>query len=1337
MVKRMEQSSAARQAALLFAAGGAIAFGVAAAMPAVGNRAMTVLAGFAAVAVAILLLVLPWQRWSPRLLQAFVVASGFLVIGGTYIYGMATAFTFSGLFVLVFVWLGLAAQPLTAVALAPLTALAFVLPLYVRGNMIAQEASAAVVMVAVCVLIAEIISRAVRGREEKEAQLAEAQRIAAMGSWDWNIRTDRVTWSDELFRLFGHEPQSFGPTFERFIGTVHPEDRERVKGILKRTIADIEPISFEFRVVYPDGEERVCYAQGKVYADSEGKAYRAAGAIQDISARKAMEDEVAQRDQLEEAQRIARVGSWEWDVRTGQVTYSDELFRIYGVERGAFAPTFEGFIEMVHPDDREAVEDTIRRSVEDHQPFRYESRALCPDGAVRTFDTHGQVFSDDDGVVYRTAGTVQDVTERKAAEELIARHRDQLAEAQRIARLGSWDWDIPTGQITWSDERFRIQGYEPQSFDPSFDRAIEMIHPADRERIKAVLARAKQDLKPFHYESRIVRPDGDVRVCDTNGQVFADAAGVAQRMAGTVQDITQRKAAEEALARQRDQLEEAQRIARVGSWEWDPATNRIRWSDQHFRIYGHEPQSFEPDLDRTIEMIHPEDREGVRVVLMRAKKDLQPFSYEFRIVRPDGVVRICEAHGRVISDDQGVVCRMAGTSQDISERKAIEEQLVQARDRALRGLHLAATLESTEDGILVVDLSGRVRTANRRFAEMWEIPEEMLGAENGASLSLLPYITSKLKTAEPLIARMEAVFASKDETFDTLELKDDRVFELFSRPQMIDGRLVGRVWSYRDVTEKKEAEAALTAAKEAAEEASVAKGTFLANMSHELRTPLNSVIGFANVLLKNKAGNLQDNDIRYLERIQANGQHLLNLINDVLDISKIEVGKMEPEIERFSLSELVDETIGGLRGAVRNDEVELRAIIPDGMAKIATDPGKLKQILINLVGNAIKFTEQGEVVVEVYADPATNRPDRIEVRDTGTGIPDDRLTAIFDAFEQAETGTGRRFGGTGLGLTIAGSLCELLGFELEVESELGVGSTFRILLPRARTGAVAPEPELEPELGTELGATPAPADPGIPDARKANGKKPDNGKSPLHGQLVLVIDDDTDSRILLTHHLEESGARTISASTGEHGIRMAREFRPDLITLDLLLPGMTGWEILRALKTDLELRDIPVVVVSMVADENRSAVVGAAEVIEKPIDRAELIAALRRTLGLVPRRILIVDDKLDSRDLLTNYLSDEGAEIRTAQDGLEALDLLDGYTPDIVLLDLLMPNLDGIELIKKLNEREAYRSIPIVVVTAKDLTREEADMLSHSTLAVLRKGAQLEGGLRAALDGIL
>jgi PAS domain S-box-containing protein len=527
-----------------------------------------------------------------------------------------------------------------------------------------------------------------------------------------------------------------------------------------------------------------------------------------------------------------------------------------------------------------------------------------------------------------------------------------------------------------------------------------------------------------------------------------------------------------------------------------------------------------------------------------------------------------------------------------------------------------------------------------------------------------------------------------------------------------DGRPRRMFGHVQDVTERKHTELELVRAKEEAEAANRAKSGFLSSMSHELRTPLNSVIGFAGVLRKNRSGNLTESDLRYLERIHANGRHLLGLINDVLDLSKIEAGKMEIERLPVSVAALVAETLDELAGAVGGKRVELRHEFTEETAPLETDPGKLKQVLINLMGNAIKFTDEGSVTIAVTADPRTGRPRRLEVRDTGVGIPPERLSEIFRAFEQGENGIGRRYGGTGLGLTISRSLCELMGYRLEVSSEPGVGSTFAVVF----------------QSDAPADASPRPPEAQVPPQRHSPSAHAPHDGAP-GDRLVLVIDDEADARTLLTHHLEDLGCRTVSASTGPQGLAMAREFRPDLITLDLLLPGTNGWEILRLLKADADLRDIPVVIVSVIAKENRGTLLGAVDLLEKPIEREELRMVLDRHLGHGAGRVLVLDGDPESRLRLTGALRDEGVEARAAASCDEALRLLGTSVADLLVVDLQGGGPEIFQLLHHLRNASEHRHLGVVAVTSRALSRRERRRLTQLALAVLPRDESLEAAL--------
>jgi len=513
----------------------------------------------------------------------------------------------------------------------------------------------------------------------------------------------------------------------------------------------------------------------------------------------------------------------------------------------------------------------------------------------------------------------------------------------------------------------------------------------------------------------------------------------------------------------------------------------------------------------------------------------------------------------------------------------------------------------------------------------------------------------------------------------------------------------------------------LQVAKEVADAANVSKSEILANMSHELRTPLNSVIGFSSILLKNKAGNLRESDLRHLERVQENGKHLLNLINSILDLSKVEAGKVEVELATVNVIDLINETIAQLGGQVLGRSVKLLADLPSSAAYLQSDSQKLKQVIINLVANALKFTEQGSVTVRLRTDCVTQQPIAIDIIDTGIGIPQDKLQRVFEAFQQADNSTARKYGGTGLGLAISRSLCELMGYCIDVTSQVGRGSQFTInLLPK---GAAAPAQPETPVCAARLPSK-------LPEGLEV--------PSEMKGRKVLVIDDDMEARLLLLHHLQEAGCTTFSTGTGKEGLRLAREHRPDVITLDYHMPRMNGWAVLRELKADCELNSIPVVIVSMSAEENRSALLGAVDFLTKPVERDELLRVLSRSVNPTRACALVIDDDADTRRLISTVLEEENCQVTTAANGQEALEKMQHIQPDIIIVDLMMPVMDGVTFLEKIQPLRRNRDVPLtVVVTARDLSFPETSYVERNASAILHKGAGLTEKIRSMASTVV
>jgi len=489
------------------------------------------------------------------------------------------------------------------------------------------------------------------------------------------------------------------------------------------------------------------------------------------------------------------------------------------------------------------------------------------------------------------------------------------------------------------------------------------------------------------------------------------------------------------------------------------------------------------------------------------------------------------------------------------------------------------------------------------------------------------------------------------------------------------------------------------------EEASRHKSEFLANMSHELRTPLNAIIGFTRLVMRRTRDILPAKQYENMEKILISSDHLLQLINGILDLSKIEAGRMEVRPGVVNLAELVDGCLRTVEPLVKSDRLHLEKHIPDQLPALFTDGEKLKQILLNLLGNAIKFTEAGTIVVAVHDQGGTVT---IDVSDTGIGIPEEALELIFEEFRQADSSSTRRYGGSGLGLSISRHFARLLGGEVTVRSQVGVGSTFTVTIP------------------SHLRIAPA-----------LTGRDRTGDKQPANGKLVLAIDDDPDVIYLLRENLAEAGYRVVGALSGKDGLQKAKELTPYAITLDIMMPGMNGWEVLHQLKADAATRDIPVLVVSIVDNREMGYHLGASDYLLKPLDRDAVLSALGR-VQRARGTLLVVDDDPMVADLVRQLLEGEPYEVVSVSDGEQALAALEREAPSVMLLDLLMPNMDGFELLKRLRTNPSWRDIPVIVLTAKHLETTEREALQRSVRRVIEKLGldrdELVRELRCALE---
>jgi adenylate cyclase len=655
-----------------------------------------------------------------------------------------------------------------------------------------------------------------------------------------------------------------------------------------------------------------------------------------------------------------------------------------------------------------------------------------------------------------------------------------------------------------------------------------------------------------------------------------------------------------------------------------------------------------------------------------------------------------EVVGRERRDEIGVMVKAV----DVFRRNIIERHLMQQT--------LKEAIEAISEGFSLYDAEDRLVTCNTRYKDMFSYGDEMIAP--GTPFATIARNSIDKGLIEDAAADGETwlnwrIAQHRNPSAPHLQHRSDGRWIRVSERRTLDG---GVVATYTDITELKQREAELAdlvhqleIARDAANEASRTKSSFLANMSHELRTPLNAIIGVTEMLQEDAREFKRDDEIEPLDRVQRAARHLLALINDILDLSKIEAGKMELVLERFPVSAMIEDVAHTVEPIARKNDNQIVVHCPATIGSIYADQMRVRQALMNLISNASKFTSKGTVTVS-----ATRRgngtDERIEfvVEDTGIGMTPEQVSKLFQEFSQADSSTTRKYGGTGLGLAISRRFCQMMGGDIAVESELNHGSRFSITLP-ARVGD-ADAPTRSPDAPPRLVGPPQEA------------------------PLILVVDDDRTVREVIGRYLERAGFACAEAAGGRDALRLARELKPAAITLDIAMPDVDGWTVLAAMKGDAALAGIPVVLVTIVDDKNRGFSLGASEYLIKPIDRDKLLSALRRLSASATGRVLVVDDDATTRSSLRTALAQAGWQVAEADNGQAALLHLKEATPSVILLDLMMPEMDGFEFLDVVRRHDPWRDIPVIVITARDIGAQERDRLHGRVESIIQKAGTVD-----------
>jgi PAS domain S-box-containing protein len=1051
---------------------------------------------------------------------------------------------------------------------------------------------------------------ALRDSEERYRRIIET---ANEGIWSLDAENITTFVNQNMAEMLGYtEQEMLGKPLFAFMD--EEWQKQATRKVEHRRQGIIEQHDFKFRC--KNGIALWAILNTRPLFDKTGQYAGAFAMVTDITERKLMEEALRDSEErFELAMRGASDGLWDWNLETNQVYYSPRWKQMLGYAEHEISNHFDEWNKRIHPDDLAQSLETVNRYLKKEIPaLENHHRLQHKDGHYIWVLGRGIAIWNEQGEPIRMVGTNVDMTALKQVEE-------ELRQQQALLRLVI---ESAPQFVFWKDTHCRYLGCNQKAAQAAgFSQPEQIIGKTDFElpwaAEKSALFQAEDrrvmesNTPEYHTIDNIVLADGKQFWVDTNKIPLHDASGTVIGILGMVEDITERKQAEEQLQESEARLAETQRIANFGNWKWNIKSGVVEWSEEVFKHFGLSYVStHQVSMETFVNAVHPDDRGYVQQHIEQTLYQKQPYQVEFRIVCPDGTVRHLQSFGEALYDTEGKPTHMLGTSQDMTERRQAELDLQQSKvalEQANLDLNqLKTTLDLTLDAIFIHG------DEDIRFFYVNQGAVNSLGYTEEELLQMTPLDISpeyEVERLNELVAPLRQG-CQPSVVFQTVHRHKNATLipvEIFLQYISVEGQKNRFVAVARDITERKQAEVKLQQAKEAAEVANRAKSTFLANMSHELRTPLNAILGYTQIFQRDKTFNASQQE--GIAIIHRNGEYLLTLINDILELSKIEAGKLELYPADFRLDEFLTGIVELFRMRAEQKSICFNyQPLTDLPRVVHADEKRLRQILINFLSNAVKFTQQGEVTLKVAVVEQEKRGERkgereegpipnsqfpitkirFQVEDTGIGIASEEQDKIFLPFQQVGDVI-HKAAGTGLGLSITKKLVYLMGGDIHLESVPEQGSSFWIELEVPAVEATLPKPTEKPNIiGFE----------GI--ARK-----------------ILVVDDECDNSLVLIKLLKPLGFNVREVCNGLEAVEVARHWQPEIILMDLIMPEIDGFEATRRIKQLSALKTVIIVAVSASVFkyyQQKSLEAGCDDFIAKPIHIETLLECLQKHLNL-------------------------------------------------------------------------------------------------------------------------
>ena len=987
-----------------------------------------------------------------------------------------------------------------------------------------------------------------------EMRLNEAQELSKTGSFEYNMETHEIFWSHGMYLIFELD-HKVNVSWELFNQHLYPEDRIKIEELNKNLVLGSDPWSYTFRLISATGKLKHIEVFNKFSNSALTGAVTIVGSYVDITERMEIEEKLRLNDaRLNEAQELAKIGNFELDLSTNEVFYSKSAYQIYEWDEMDPMPDALKFEEMIHPGDRDYFVELWKLLPERKETFDAYFRIITKSGKLKHIHTINKLGRNSNGELNRIVGIVLDVTERKLADALILKNEQRLVEAQQLSKTGSFELNWMTGVLTWSLGMYAIWELD-EAIVPSIDLFYSYVHPDDLPSLKEHEKSIHLEMDPWFHKYRIITPSGKIKHVDTFLKIVKSLSDDSILIVGSCIDVTAAKESEEKLKLNEARLLEAQELSKSGSWEVTLSPElHIDWSPGTYAIWDMEQGVDIPTQENFFTHVHKDDQEKVRSVFKSLIETGAPAEVQFRVTTWANRSKVFYSKGKAIKDENGKVVKIFGTNTDVTERQNAEEKIKFSENSLLQAQRIAKL------GSFYFDIVDKTFDWAEGVYYIWE--RDPSSTEPNFE-EVVETVHAEDKTNFIDVFEMTATSGHKQMLEFRIQVGQKKVKFIEARLRVSDydngtaRKIFGTVV---DITERKTVEQELIKSRKIAEESSKAKELFLANISHELRTPLNGILGMSRLLKKSSLSSVQRN---YTDVLHQTAENLLVIISEILDFTRIEEGKLTLEEVNFDPTRVADTAINLQMFKAEEKDIALRhkhlGIIP--IPKVMGDPYRLSQVLLNLLNNAIKFTNYGEVLLthEVITEDSEHVEIQFSVQDTGIGIPLAHQSKIFESFTQIDS-AGNKQSGVGLGLTISRNLIEKQGGKIWVESKENVGSSFHFIIQYKKAKS-----NVEPSRMSAIE---------LQDL----------------GTLNILLAEDNKVNVFITESmLTDWGFHVDVAGNGEEVLRLMETNNYDLVLMDIQMPILDGLETTKKIREMRDPAKSRVPVIALTANTGRQA----------------------------------------------------------------------------------------------------------------------------------------------------